>query len=78
MTGWRPEAPLLRALGVTISAETSVPRHDPGTLETDVPGVYIAGVLVTGSNKTFIENGREHGAVIVDAVRRHEGASAPT
>lgn len=69
MTGWRPDAPLLRALGVGIDPETSVPRHDPDTLETDVPGVYIAGVLVTGSNKTFIENGREHGDVIVNAIR---------
>ena len=70
MTGWRPEAPLLRALGVGIDPTTSVPRHDPDTLETDVPGVYIAGVLVTGSNKTFIENGREHGDVIVNAIRQ--------
>ena len=78
MTGWRPDAPLLRALGVGFDADTSVPRHDPDTLETDVPGVYIAGVLVTGSNKTFIENGREHGVVIVRAIRAHEGAPAPT
>ena len=72
MTGWKPEAPLLRALGVGFDPETSVPHHDPDTLETDVPGVYIAGVLVTGSNKTFIENGREHGAVIVNAIRARE------
>ncbi|HEX6589991.1 MAG TPA: YpdA family putative bacillithiol disulfide reductase [Longimicrobiales bacterium] len=69
MTGWRPDAPLLRALGVSFDPDTSVPRHDPDTLETNVPGVYIAGVLVTGSNKTFIENGREHGDVIVNAIR---------
>ena len=76
MTGWRPEAPLLRALNVGFDPETSVPQHDPDTLETDVPGVYIAGVLVTGSNKTFIENGREHGAMIVGAIRAREGAPA--
>ena len=76
MTGWKPDAPLLRALGVGFDPETSVPRHDPETLETDVAGVYIAGVLVTGSNKTFIENGREHGATIVGAIRAGEGASA--
>ena len=78
MTGWKPEAPLLRSLGVTIDPVTCVPRHDPDTLETDVPGVYIAGVLVTGSNKTFIENGREHGGVIVRAIRSREGAAAHT
>lgn len=69
MTGWRPEAPLLRALGVTIDPATCVPAHDPETFESDVRGVHIAGVLVTGSNKTFIENGREHGAHIVAAIQ---------
>jgi thioredoxin reductase (NADPH) len=36
-------------------------------METDVPGVYIAGVLAAGfdANKIFIQNGREHGARIV-------------
>ena len=51
-----------------IDPQTSVPVHDPRSLETATPGVYIAGVLVTGSNKTFIENGREHGAMIVAAI----------
>ena len=69
MTGWTPEAPLLRALGVSIDRETAVPTHDPDSLETDVPGVHVAGVLVTGSNKTFIENGRMHGDMIVGALR---------
>ncbi|HUF14151.1 MAG TPA: YpdA family putative bacillithiol disulfide reductase [Longimicrobiales bacterium] len=69
MTGWTPDAPLLRALGVSIDPETYVPKHDSDTFETDVPGVYVAGVLVTGSNKTFIENGREHGAKIVASLR---------
>ena len=68
MTGWRPDAPLLRSLGVGFDPVSSVPHHDATTLETDVPGVHIAGVLVTGSNKTFIENGREHGAMIVGAI----------
>ena len=70
MTGWTADAPLLRALGVSIDPQTSVPVHDPDTFETDVPGVHIAGVLVTGSNKTFIENGRAHGAKIVASLRR--------
>ena len=74
MTGWTPEAPLLRALGVSIDPETAVPTHDPVSFETDVPGVHVAGVLVTGSNKTFIEHGRMHGDMIVGALRDRAGA----
>jgi thioredoxin reductase (NADPH) len=67
MTGWRANPTLLRALGVEIDAATGIPTHDPGTMQTDVPGVYIAGVLAAGhdANKIFIENGKEHGGRIV-------------
>lgn len=67
MTGFAPNTDLLRALGVPIDAVTGVPAHDPDTLETTVPGVFIAGVVVAGfdANKVFIENGRYHGDKIV-------------
>jgi thioredoxin reductase (NADPH) len=67
MTGFAPNLDLLRALGVSIDPATGVPAHDPGSLETAVPGVYIAGVVVAGydANKVFIENGRFHGDRIV-------------
>lgn len=67
MTGFAPNTELLRAAGVTIDSETGIPAHDPETLETDVPGIYIAGVVVAGfdANKVFIENGRFHGDKIV-------------
>ena len=67
MTGWRAEPKILRALGVSIDDETGIPTHDPGTMATDVPGVYLAGVIAAGhnANKIFIENGREHGGRIV-------------
>lgn len=67
MTGFRPDADLLRGLGVRIEPDTGIPSHDPATMETDVPGVFIAGVLAAGfdANKIFIQNGREHGARIV-------------
>ena len=66
MTGWRPDAALLTALSVPTDPETGIPAHDPGTMETTAPGVYIAGVIAAGynANKIFIENGREHGALI--------------
>ena len=49
---------------------TGVPAHDPATMETPVPGVFIAGVLASGydANKIFIENGRDHGALIAKAL----------
>ena len=70
MTGWRADVRLLQSLGVRIDLESCVPAHDPATMETDVPGAFIAGVLVAGhdANKIFIENGREHGALIARAL----------
>jgi thioredoxin reductase (NADPH) len=67
MTGFAPSLGLLRETGVPIDPVTGIPEHDPETLETSVPGVFIAGVLVAGydANKVFIENGRYHGDRIV-------------
>jgi thioredoxin reductase (NADPH) len=66
MTGFTPDATLLQQLGVTIDPNTGIPAHDRSTMETDVPRVFIAGVLASGNdaNKVFIENGRGHGALI--------------
>jgi thioredoxin reductase (NADPH) len=74
MTGWRADPVLLREMGVTVDPRTGVPLHDPGTMETDVPGVFIAGVLAAGydANKIFIENGRAHGGLIVGALLGRE------
>lgn len=78
MTGFSPDPRLLRTLGVSIDPETGIPAHDAETMETDVPGVYIAGVIAAGydANKIFIENGREHGPRIVRSIRAM-AASAP-
>jgi thioredoxin reductase (NADPH) len=77
MTGFAPNMDLLRELGVPIDAVTGIPAHDPATLETPIPGLFIAGVVVAGfdANKVFIENGRYHGDKIV---ARLLGQSAPT
>ena len=63
MTGWRPDRTLLESLGVGCDLASGIPAHDPATMETNVPGVYVAGVIAAGfdANKIFIENGREHG-----------------
>lgn len=67
MTGYTPDPALLRSLGVDFDPSTGVPTHDPATMETNVRGVFIAGVLAAGNdaNKVFIENGRDHGNRIV-------------
>lgn len=66
LTGYTPEHELLRAMGATVDPGTGIPVHDPATMETDVPGVFIAGVISAGNdaNKVFIENGRGHGELI--------------
>jgi thioredoxin reductase (NADPH) len=71
MTGWRPNPFLLRELGVEIDADSGIPSHDPSTMETNVPGVFLAGVLAAGNNanKVFIENGRAHGGMILKALQ---------
>ena len=67
MTGFAPSVDLLKQIGVTIDPTTGIPTHDRQTLETNVPGVFIAGVVIAGydANKVFIENGRFHGDQIV-------------
>ena len=77
LTGFAPNVDLLRDSGVEIDSGTGIPRHDPATLETNVPGIFIAGVVAAGfdANKVFIENGRYHGDKIV---ARLKGLPAPT
>jgi thioredoxin reductase (NADPH) len=67
MTGWRADPTHLSSLGVAVDEATGVPSHDRTTMQTEVPGVYLAGVIAAGhdANKIFIENGREHGELIV-------------
>jgi thioredoxin reductase (NADPH) len=67
MTGFAPDLQLLRQIGVPIDPKTGIPAHNPATLETEVRGIFIAGVVVAGydANKVFIENGRYHGDKIV-------------
>ena len=66
MTGYQPDTELLAKLGILFDEATRKPRTDPETLESDRPGVYLAGVIVAGmhTNEIFIENGRFHGGQI--------------
>lgn len=70
MTGYRPDFDFLESLGVEFQGPDRLPLCDPETLESNVPGVYLAGVIVAGSrtNEIFIENGRFHGKQIARAL----------
>ncbi len=79
MTGYRADLSLLRMVGVEVDEVSGVPRHDPAAMETNVRGVYIAGVLASGldANRIFIENGRVHGGLICDHTKRQPPRVAP-
>jgi thioredoxin reductase (NADPH) len=66
LTGYHPDFDLLTGLGVRLEGVDRLPVCDPSTLESNVPGIYLAGVIVAGSrtNEIFIENGRFHGRQI--------------
>jgi thioredoxin reductase (NADPH) len=66
LTGYHPDIEFLRQTGIEFDPATQRPRTNPETLESDRPGVYLAGVLVAGmhTNEIFIENGRFHGGQI--------------
>ena len=70
MTGYRPDFEFLAAQGVTLDEATGRPRVNAETLESERPGVYLAGVIVAGvhTNEIFIENGRFHGKQIAAAI----------
>jgi thioredoxin reductase (NADPH) len=66
MTGYHPDFEFLTALGIDLEGEDRCPACDPKSLESNVPGIYLAGVIIAGerTNEIFIENGRFHGRQI--------------
>jgi thioredoxin reductase (NADPH) len=66
MTGYHPDFTFLERLGIRFDGPDRLPMCDTETLESNVPGIYLAGVIVAGSrtNEIFIENGRFHGRQI--------------
>ena len=70
MTGYEPDFNLLKRVGITFHGEDQTPWYDERTHESNVPGVYLAGVICGGrdTSKWFIENTREHADAISDAI----------
>jgi thioredoxin reductase (NADPH) len=75
MTGYRPDHHFLKAMGIKIDEETGRPLFNPDTMETNVEGIYIAGVIAAGNNanEIFIENGRFHGGLIGQSIKEKKG-----
>jgi len=68
MTGYQPDLSFLKKLGIKISDdEKQVPEHNPETMETNMKGIYLAGVICGGmdTHVWFIENSRVHAGKIV-------------
>ncbi len=75
MTGYKPDFTFLKKLGVKLSEDDlQLPEHNPETMETNVKGIYLAGVVCGGMNthKWFIENSRDHGNRIVHSIKNRE------
>jgi len=72
LTGYHPDFEFLKAAGVRITEDANRPEHDAATLESNVPGIYLAGVVIAGdrTNEIFIENGRFHGRMIAEDLKR--------
>jgi thioredoxin reductase (NADPH) len=66
LIGYHPDFGFLESLGVESKGPDRLPICDPESLESNVPGIYLAGVIVAGArtNEIFIENGRFHGEQI--------------
>lgn len=73
MTGYLPDYDLMDRLGIAINDdEFATPVFNPDTLESNLPNVYLAGVLNSGKKTStlFIENTRHHGDLIIDQIKK--------
>jgi thioredoxin reductase (NADPH) len=72
LTGYHPDFDFLTDLGIRFEGKDRLPVCDATSLESNVPGIYLAGVIVAGSrtNEIFIENGRFHGRQIAEDLKR--------
>lgn len=73
MTGYQPDISFLKSMGIRISIDgVCWPEYDEKTFETNIKGIYLAGVICGGLNthRLFIENSREHARLIVKNIRK--------
>jgi thioredoxin reductase (NADPH) len=75
MTGYKPNLPFLEKLGIKLSEdEQRKPEYNQTTMETNIPNVFIAGVICGGmdTRSLFIENSRVHAELIVRRILKKE------
>ena len=79
LTGYHPDFDFLRKAGIEVDHRTSRPACSTKTRESNVQGIYLAGVVISGrhTNEIFIENGRFHGKQIIADVQKHLGVRTP-
>ncbi|HET7439934.1 MAG TPA: YpdA family putative bacillithiol disulfide reductase [Terriglobales bacterium] len=79
LTGYHPDFDFLTSIGIELFGPQCRPVCDPETLESNVPGIYVGGVIVAGSrtNEIFIENGRFHGKLIAEDLREKLQGGGP-
>jgi thioredoxin reductase (NADPH) len=79
LTGYHPDFQFLRSLGISLDPATNRPAMDATTHESNVPGIFLAGVVIGGNHTSeiFIENGRFHGKQIIAALTGHPLPSNP-
>jgi len=70
MTGYKPNFDQLKKWGLILSDDKFIPQYDAETMETNLPGLYLAGVVCGGldTHLWFIENSRIHAEMIVDDI----------
>jgi thioredoxin reductase (NADPH) len=70
LTGYHPDYTFIESLGVQLDPESRKPALNPKTLESNVPGIHLAGVVTGGrhTGEIFIENGRLHGKQIIEGL----------
>ncbi len=75
MIGYQPDQGLLKDSGIEVD-EQAVPQFNEDTMETNVKGLYVSGVVASGynNNKIFIENGRFHGGLIAEHISQNESS----
>lgn len=72
LTGYQPNFDFLEKIGIVLAENTSKePFHNPETMETNVPGLFLAGVVCGGMNTHlwFIENSRVHARQIIEYIK---------
>ena len=77
MIGYHPDHGFLKNMGIKIDDESGRPFFNETTMESNVEGLYIAGVIAAGnnSNEIFIENGRWHGDLIAKHIQLNYGGT---